>query len=55
MRVVIQENYEKMCKWAADYIASKIKDSGIFDFSYFVYRRMGDSNYIAFYFRYLCI
>ncbi len=24
MRVVIQENYEKMCKWAADYIAAKI-------------------------------
>ena len=24
MRVVIQENYEKMCKWAADYIAGKI-------------------------------
>ena len=24
MRVVIQENYEKMCKWAANYIASKI-------------------------------
>ena len=25
MRVVIQENYDKMCKWAADYIATKIK------------------------------
>ena len=25
MRVVIQENYDKMCKWAADYIAAKIK------------------------------
>ncbi len=24
MRVVIQENYEKMCRWAADYIAKKI-------------------------------
>ena len=24
MRVVIQENYDKMCKWAADYIADKI-------------------------------
>ncbi len=24
MRVVIQENYEKMCKWAANYIAGKI-------------------------------
>ena len=24
MRVVIQENYDKMCKWAADYIAAKI-------------------------------
>jgi len=24
MRVVIQENYEKMCKWAAAYIAAKI-------------------------------
>ncbi len=24
MRVVIQENYEKMCKWAADYIVSRI-------------------------------
>jgi len=24
MRVVIQDNYEKMCKWAADYIAAKI-------------------------------
>ena len=26
MRVVIQENYDKMCKWAADYIAAKIKN-----------------------------
>ncbi len=25
MRVVIQEDYGKMCKWAADYIAAKIK------------------------------
>ena len=25
MRVVIQENYDKMSKWAAEYIASKIK------------------------------
>ena len=25
MRVVIQENYEKMCLWAAHYIAEKIK------------------------------
>ena len=24
MRVVIQENYDKMCKWAADYIATRI-------------------------------
>ena len=24
MRVVIQEDYNKMCKWAADYIAAKI-------------------------------
>ena len=24
MRVIIQENYDKMCKWAADYIAAKI-------------------------------
>ena len=24
MRVVIQENYDKMCKWAADYIAARI-------------------------------
>ena len=24
MRVVIQENYDKMSKWAADYIANKI-------------------------------
>ena len=22
MRVVIQDNYDKMCKWAANYIAS---------------------------------
>ena len=28
MRVVIQENYEKMCKWAADYIAAKINAHG---------------------------
>ena len=26
MRVVIQENYEKMSKWAADYIAAKIRN-----------------------------
>ena len=26
MRVVIQENYDKMCKWAADYIAAKINN-----------------------------
>ena len=25
MRVVIQDNYEKMCLWAANYIASRIK------------------------------
>ncbi|MBQ6314463.1 MAG: hypothetical protein IJI11_02535 [Mogibacterium sp.] len=25
MRVVIQDDYNKMCKWAADYIADKIK------------------------------
>ena len=25
MRVVIQDNYDKMCKWAADYIAAKIR------------------------------
>ena len=25
MRVVIQENYDNMCKWAANYIAAKIK------------------------------
>ena len=25
MRVVIQEDYQKMCKWAAEYIAAKIK------------------------------
>ena len=24
MRVVIQENYDKMCKWAADYISGRI-------------------------------
>ncbi len=24
MRVVIQENYANMCKWAANYIAAKI-------------------------------
>ena len=28
MRVVIQENYEKMCKWAANYIAAKINVHG---------------------------
>ena len=28
MRVVIQENYEKMCKWAADYIAARINAHG---------------------------
>ena len=26
MRVVIQDDYEKMCKWAADYIADKINN-----------------------------
>ncbi len=26
MRVIIQENYDKMCKWAADYIAGRIKE-----------------------------
>ena len=26
MRVVIQENYDKMCKWAAHYIAAKIRE-----------------------------
>ena len=26
MRVVIQENYENMCKWAANYIANKIRN-----------------------------
>ncbi|MEE3333754.1 MAG: glucosamine-6-phosphate deaminase [Ruminococcus sp.] len=26
MRVVIQDNYDKMCKWAADYIAQKIRN-----------------------------
>ena len=26
MRVVIQDNYDKMCKWAANYIAQKIKN-----------------------------
>ena len=25
MRVVIQEDYQKMCQWAANYIAEKIK------------------------------
>ena len=25
MRVVIQDNYEKMCLWAANYIANRIK------------------------------
>ena len=25
MRVVIQDDYNKMCKWAANYIAGKIK------------------------------
>ena len=25
MRVVIQDNYDKMCKWAADYIAARIR------------------------------
>ena len=25
MRVVIQESYDKMCKWAADYISARIK------------------------------
>ena len=25
MRVIIQDNYDKMCKWAANYIAAKIK------------------------------
>ena len=24
MRVVIQDDYDKMCKWAANYIAAKI-------------------------------
>ena len=24
MRVVIQEDYDRMCRWAADYIAAKI-------------------------------
>ncbi len=28
MRVVIQENYGKMCKWAANYIAAKINAHG---------------------------
>ena len=28
MRVVIQENYEKMCKWAAAYIAARINAHG---------------------------
>ena len=26
MRVVIQDNYSKMCRWAADYIAKKIRN-----------------------------
>ena len=26
MRVVIQDDYDKMCKWAADYIADKINN-----------------------------
>ena len=26
MRVVIQDNYEKMCLWAANYIANRIKE-----------------------------
>ena len=26
MRVVIQDNYDNMCKWAANYIAQKIKN-----------------------------
>ena len=26
MRVVIQDDYQKMCKWAADYIANKIRN-----------------------------
>jgi len=26
MRVVIQDNYDKMCKWAADYIAARIRN-----------------------------
>ena len=26
MRVVIQDNYDKMCKWAANYIADKIRN-----------------------------
>ena len=25
MRVVIQDDYEKMCEWAANYIADKMK------------------------------
>ena len=28
MRVVIQENYDKMCKWAANYIAARINAHG---------------------------
>ena len=28
MRVVIQENYDKMCKWAAGYIAARINAHG---------------------------
>ena len=26
MRVIIQDDYDKMCKWAADYIANKIRN-----------------------------
>ena len=26
MRVVIQENYDKMCKWAADYMLPKLNN-----------------------------
>ena len=26
MRVVIQDDYNKMCKWAADYIAARINN-----------------------------
>ena len=28
MRVIIQQDYDKMCQWAADYIADKIKAHG---------------------------